>query len=116
MKTKKQYEVAFRVVRHTIAKADPYSLLETGSPEDEFDAEVNSIVRQLPRCQSATDVAHTIARVMTSSFGEKYKSEDFMEQGQEIYRTLKATRNCSVKYDIAITSEADGLPFRCAPR
>lgn len=62
MKSKKQYELAFTVVRHAIAKADPYSLLETGSPEDEFDSEVSSIVRQLPRCHSATDVAHTIAR------------------------------------------------------
>jgi 3-methyladenine DNA glycosylase/8-oxoguanine DNA glycosylase len=89
MKTKKDYTEAFSIIKKAIAKADPYSLLESGSPEDEFDSEVSSIVRQLTRCKTAVDITHAIARTFNSSFSDKFKPEDFIEQGTEIFNKLK---------------------------
>ena len=89
MKTKRDYKTAFTIVKEAIAKADPYSLLKTGSPDDEFDGEVRFIVSQLPRCKSPNDVARAIAKTFTSTFGEEFKPEQFEQQGEEVFRSLR---------------------------
>ena len=89
MNKKNEYKKAFSIVKQVIAKIDPYSLLETGSPQDEFDSEVGSIVKQLPRCKSSIDIAHTIARVLTSSFGDKFEPDEFKEYSEELFNSLK---------------------------
>ena len=76
------------IVRESIHRIDPYSLLAGGSPDDEFDSEIKSIVGQLQRCGSGRDVAHAIARTLTSSFGEKFEPSEFESEGQHIYAEL----------------------------
>ena len=89
MNTKRYHKEVFLIVKKEIAKADPYSLLELGAPEDEFDSEVKSIIRQLSRCKSAIDISHAIARTFNSSFSKNFKPEDFVQEGNEIYDKLK---------------------------
>ena len=76
-------------MRESIHRIDPYSLLAGGSPDDEFDSEINSIVGQLQRCGSGRDVAHAIASILTSSFGEKFEPSEFESEGQHIYAELQ---------------------------
>ena len=76
------------IVRETIRRLDPYSLLEGGSPEAEFDSEINLISSQLQGCKSGNDVACTISSVLNSAFSEKYKPELFSEEGNQIYKAL----------------------------
>ena len=90
MKTKQDFRIATKIVSESIHRIDPYSLLSEGSPTDEFDSEINSIVGQLHRCSSGNDVSHAIARVLSSSFGEKYDPKEFEVEGQNIYNTLLA--------------------------
>jgi hypothetical protein len=85
---KKELNKALSIVRESIHRIDPYSLLEGGSPDDEFDSEINLITSQLVRCGSGKDVAHTIARVLNSAFSEGYKPEEFEEEGNFIYKSL----------------------------
>ncbi len=85
---KKEIAKALNIVKESIHRIDPYSLLEGGSPDDEFDSEINAITSQLQRCGSGKDVAHTIARVLNSAFSENHKPEEFEEEGNFIYKTL----------------------------
>jgi len=89
MKSKEDIDVVQVIVRDSIHRLDPYSLLSGSSPKDEFDSEIMSIVGQLHRCKSESDVAHTIARVLSSAFGDKYDPSDFQEEGVKIYTALK---------------------------
>jgi len=89
VKTKHDFELAKEIVRDSIHRIDPYSLLSGGSPKDEFDSEIISIVGQLYRCGSGRDVSHTISRVLSSSFGEKYESKAFEKEGLNIFTALK---------------------------
>ncbi len=84
----KTFTTARNIVRTSIHRIDPYSLLEGGSPEDEFDSEINSITSQLQRCHSGKDVSHAIARVLNSAFSEKYLPEEFEKEGNIIYNSL----------------------------
>ncbi|MCA9423304.1 MAG: hypothetical protein H6940_05280 [Burkholderiales bacterium] len=85
---KKEFSKALNIVRKSIHRIDPYSLLAGGSPDDEFDSEINAITSQLQRCGSGKDVADAIARVLNSSFSEKHNPEEYEEEGNCIYKAL----------------------------
>ena len=44
---KKQYKQMFSLVQVVINRWDPYSLLEGGAPEDEFESEIASVVARI---------------------------------------------------------------------
>ena len=77
-----------KIVQEAIHRVDPFGLLASGSPDDEFDSEINSIVKQLSRCNSSKDIAYTIARVLNSSFSENYTYENFEKESNIIYNNL----------------------------
>ena len=77
MKNKKHFQIAEKIVRESIFRINPYSLLSDGGPDDEFDSEIMAIVGQLNRCGSGRDVAHAIARILNSSFSKKYEPSEF---------------------------------------
>jgi hypothetical protein len=62
---KRDYQQAFARMKAVIHRWDPYGLLGMGAPEDEFDSEIITLVRQLDRIQSASDAAEAISRVFT---------------------------------------------------
>ena len=57
MLTKGDYKKACDIVRAVIHAWDPYSLLASGCPADEFESEIASVVAQIPRINSETDAA-----------------------------------------------------------
>ena len=71
MNTGKHHKRAQRVVKEIIDAWDPYALLRGGAPDDEFDSEINEIVRQLPHIRSEDDAIHVISMVMSSAFEAK---------------------------------------------
>ena len=85
--------LAEKIVRAAIHRIDPYGLLEGGSPEDEFDSEIRSITNQLQRCKTESDIAHAIARTLTSSFGEKFDPSEFREESNRVFLELKENEN-----------------------
>jgi hypothetical protein len=72
-----------------IRKWDPYGLLKMGCPEDEFDREIHSLVRQIPRMRSADDAIYAISRVFSSAFGPgKFQPEVCADVGHELFEAL----------------------------
>lgn len=91
MGTKRAYRKAFDMVRAIIHEWDPYGLLASGSPGDEFDSEIAAIVRQIPRINSEIDAALAISRVFSSSFEpEPFTPESCVRVGARLYQALKA--------------------------
>lgn len=86
---KKRCENAFDAVRSVIYEWDPYNLLADGAPRDEFDKEINAVVRQLERIRSSYDASHVVSRVFSSSFeSETFQIENCRAVGERLYNVL----------------------------
>jgi hypothetical protein len=84
-----KYNLALQVVGRVIHEWDPYSLLESGCPNDEFDAEIASVVAQVSRIKSAEDAAYALSRVFSSAFEpDKFKPNDCREAGSKLFQAL----------------------------
>ncbi len=69
-------------------RIDLYGLIAAGTPLDEFDSEIDAIVKQLSRCKTVKDLSHVIARVLGSSFGEHFNPERFEDEAIRIFGQL----------------------------
>lgn len=78
---------AIAVVRDVIHKWDPFSLMKGGTT-DEWDREIASVVRQIPRIKSSNDAIHAVSRIFTSAFSMNFSPEHCTEVGQKLYLTL----------------------------
>ena len=87
---RKQWKKVEAVVRAVIHKWDPYSLIEGGAPEDEWDGEILKIVGRVRGIKSPTDAAVAVSDVFSSAFElEGFKKEDCAEVGQRLFDALK---------------------------
>jgi hypothetical protein len=87
----RDYERAFRAVRQVVHHWDPYGLLASGCPPDEFDREIAAVAAQVARIRSRTDAAHALSRVFASSFDrEWFGPEGCAAAGGELYEVLVA--------------------------
>lgn len=90
VKTKHDYQKGMEVIRAVIHEWDPYGLLASGAPQDEFDSEVASVVRQISRIKSENDAAHVLSRVFSSSFeAEFFEPKHCLKTGTRLYQALK---------------------------
>ena len=86
---RREYEKIFDAVRSVIHEWDPYCLLAGGAPDDEFDSEINAVVRQFDRIRSPRDASHVISRVFSSSFEpELFQVEHCQSVGERLYEVL----------------------------
>lgn len=86
---KKESAVVFEAVRDVIHGWDPYGLLELGCPPDEFDAEIQAVVRQVNRIGSVPDAVHVVSRVFSSYFEpQRFRLEDCQAVGEQLHRVL----------------------------
>ena len=89
--TKADYKLALQVVGEVIREWDPYSLLASGSPPDEFDSEIASVVGQIPRIKSENDAVWALSRVFTSAFEkERFAPADCAAAGAKLFAALTA--------------------------
>ena len=72
MATKQQIAKATQICRTVINEWDPYCLIAKGAPDDEFESEIASIIRQIDRIRSKNDAAHVVARIFSSAFEFEY--------------------------------------------
>ncbi len=90
MKTKEDYKRAQRVVKTVINSWDPQALLEGGAPDDEFDEEINEIVRYLSKIRSEDDAIQAVSAVMSSAFdAENFTPEKCAETGKRLFARCK---------------------------
>jgi hypothetical protein len=84
-----KYRRLWDVTATVIRSWDPYWLLASGPPLDEFDREISSVVAQIPRIHSAVDASHAVSRVFASSFqADEFTVEKCSEVGQKLYAAL----------------------------
>jgi hypothetical protein len=69
MKTRKEYDDAFRVVRAAVASWNPLGTLDGGAPEDEWDLEIARLLPRIQRAITSADVAREIAVAFGESIG-----------------------------------------------
>ena len=90
LKTKADYKRAFAIVTELLNEWDPYSLIASGAPPDEFDAEAGAIVRRLSEIGSPQDASRIISEV----FSHWMSADDFpivscIDVGQDLYIALR---------------------------
>ena len=89
LSNRKDYDRAFAVVRTTINEWDPHGLIAGGSPLDEWESEVASIVAQIPRIRSAKDAAHAVSRTFSGSLTSAgFSPADCEGVGTQLYQAL----------------------------
>ena len=87
---KMQYFDLFKHVSEIINEWDPYSLLETGAPSDEFDPEVASIISRIEEIKTENDAILIISKIFTKSFDDKVFSKNHCSSvGIKLYKKLE---------------------------
>jgi hypothetical protein len=91
MKARRDHETAVEVVAKAIRPWDPYGLIETGAPLDEFDREIARIAADLSGFKSAEDVAVAISSAFEASFGpgEHFEPKDCTVPASQIFDGLR---------------------------
>ncbi len=89
MKTRDDYDTATKIVASVINAWDPYSLLEGGSPPDEFEAEVAALVLRIRHIHSEEDAVREIATVFASAFQSHFTPERCTTVGAQLYSRLQ---------------------------
>jgi hypothetical protein len=81
-------------VARAIATADPIKLLELGAPGDEYQQEVDGILRRLPTAQSQDEVRAMIHEEFESRFGADLAGipERYDEPAAAIWAALRQSR------------------------
>lgn len=85
-----QFKLANDVVRKLVHQWDPYSLLEGGSPNDEFDSEISTIVSKISSIQSESDATKVVSNVFSSAFEPALFTEEMCNSyGRDLFAGLK---------------------------
>jgi hypothetical protein len=83
--------LALQVVGAVVREWDPYSLLASGCPKDEFDSEIASVVAEIPRIKSGQDATLALSRVFSSAFEpERFTPDECAALGHKLFAVLSA--------------------------
>lgn len=86
MKSRSDYEAALLVVGPVVRSWDPYSLIGSGAPANEFDAEIAQLVTYIPRITSPAAAAAAVSAVFSAAFEpEIFSSSQCAVFGQELF-------------------------------
>jgi hypothetical protein len=90
MKTRKEYDDAFRIVRAAVASWDPFGILGGGAPKDEWDHEIARLLPKIQRALTPADVAREIAVAFGESIeGTPISAEEIDDVATGIFVRLK---------------------------
>jgi len=86
------YNRALQVVGSVVRKWDPYSLIASGAPADEFASEIASVVAQIPRIKTEEEAVLALSRVFSSAFDAvRFSPENSSEAGKKLFAALSAS-------------------------
>ena len=71
MKSREDFDAAFEIVSNVVRSWDPYCLIGSGAPADEFDAEIGRLVARIPHITSSAAAAAAISDVFSTAFEPK---------------------------------------------
>ena len=91
LRTKRDYKQAFALVRDVVSAWDPYRLVASGAPPDEFDHEIAELVASVPRIRSEDDAAQAISVIFGRAFDPvSFSPDSCSEVGRQLFARLKA--------------------------
>ncbi|MBK7951766.1 MAG: DUF1871 family protein [Deltaproteobacteria bacterium] len=93
LQTTSDYNQAFALVREVISEWDPYCLLASGAPKDEFDHEIAELVGSIPRIRSESGAAQAISAIFGRAFDPvSFSPESCADVGRQLFDRLKVAR------------------------
>jgi len=91
MKSRDDYDAALHIVGAVVRSWDPYSLINSGAPTDEFDSEIAQIVTLIPGISSPSAAATALSSVFSAAFEpELFSAAQCSVPGQELFAKLAA--------------------------
>jgi hypothetical protein len=91
MQDRQQYDLAFSLVRESLAQWDPLNLIGGGAPADEWDDEVARIVARLRDARTPDQVGAAVAEVFSAALGPSGPdAPTCTEFGRALHSRLKA--------------------------
>jgi len=97
MKTRSDYDSAIDIVRAVITAWDPYSLLASGAPRNEFDVEVALLVTRIPHIRSAAEASREVAAAFSHYFNpEEFSVGSCSEVGAKLFDELQKAQMLSL--------------------
>jgi len=94
MKSKKElkeiYKNLIEMIRSVINKWDPYGLIASGAPKDEFDIEIMDIAVKVQAIHTEKDAILVISEVFSKWFNPKDFTLQYCDRvGKELFMKLK---------------------------
>ena len=91
MRDRQQYDLAFKLIRESVAQWDPMGLIGGGAPPDEWDHEVARLLAGLRGARSTDDVTAAVAAVFCDTLGASGPDAASCAQfGRELHARLAA--------------------------
>jgi hypothetical protein len=91
MRTREDYDSALHVVASVVRSWDPYSLIGSDAPPDEFDSEIAKVVACIPRISDAASAAAALSSVFSASFESGlFSPAQCAAPGQELFAKLSS--------------------------
>ncbi len=84
-----EFKRIHKIVKKAIDKWDPYALLASGAPKDEFDSETNMVLTKINIDSNVEEIANVISEVFSEMFfPEDFPVEDCIDVAKSIYENL----------------------------
>ena len=91
MRSRDDYDAALHIVASVVCSWDPYSLINSGAPIDEFDSEIAQVVALVPSISSPSAAAAALSAVFSAAFEpELFSPAQCSVPGQELFSKLAA--------------------------
>ena len=82
----------FKIVKNCIDEWDPYGLLASGCPKNEFDNESKLISEKISFTTSKDEIVEIVSKVFSEQFEQQFFHESSCESvALKIYNELKST-------------------------
>ena len=87
---KRSYRETVEVISQVVNDWDPYDLIKSGAPDNEFYPEVARIAAKVHEIRTSMELAEVISNVFTDQFGPEYFSiEACVQVASQIFPDLK---------------------------
>jgi hypothetical protein len=91
MRSRDDYDAALHIVGEVVRSWDPYSLISSGAPTNEFDSEIAQVVTLVPDISSPSAAAAALSSVFSAAFEpELFSPTQCSAPGQELFAKLAA--------------------------
>jgi len=86
---KKTQEQVETIVKQVFAQSDPYCLIESGAPVDEWVDEIHRIALMVAHAQTPAECTKAVYEVLSDSLGkDNFTMAECQEMGEDLFKKL----------------------------